>query len=315
MFPRRSLGLPITLAIGMIVLLVALMIGWISLTIVGIQEDEQRTALYVTLLSVGLTFLILMIVGTVIYLALSIKAINLTKRQSNFIDSVTHELKSPIASLKLYLQTLARRSVDEEQRNDFYQFMLGDVERLDQLINHLLDAARIEKPAAPHEATILDLSATLRTIAESVCQMRNVPLETIEFETEPCSVKLRPVDVDIVVRNLLDNALKYAGDPPQVFVKCKLSETGEALVEISDNGAGIPMPLRRKIFGRFVRLGSELERQQPGTGLGLYIVRTLLNRWSGKITVKDRSDGPGTVFELRIPKAIRVENGEQCPES
>ena len=104
--------------------------------------------MYWILLSLGATFIVMLLAGVVIYLVLTVKAINLNRRQSNFIDSVTHELKSPIASMKLYLQTLHRRQVPQEEQASFYQFMLEDLDRLDRLINQLLDAGRLE-PAAP----------------------------------------------------------------------------------------------------------------------------------------------------------------------
>ena len=112
------------------------------------------------LLVVGTSFLVLVLVGVVLYLLISIKGIRLNQRQSNFIDSVSHELKSPIASLKLYLQTLSRRSVTEEQQANFYRFMLDDVERLDTLINHMLDAARLDQQ--PVEADIVDVELSSR---------------------------------------------------------------------------------------------------------------------------------------------------------
>jgi len=106
----------------------------------------------------------------------------------------------------------------------------------------------------------------------------------------------------MIFRNLIDNAVKYAGTPPKVSVSLR-SNAGNAVVEISDNGEGIPKGLRQKVFGRFVRLGEELQRKKPGTGLGLYIVRTLVRRLGGKVKVLDRDRKSGTVFEVRIPLA------------
>src|SRR5262245_61115054 len=153
MFEHRSLRWPITLGVIMFVVLVALVVGWVLLTVFGFFNDPKRAALYITFLSVGAALLTFAIVGTAFYLTLSIKAINLSRRQSNFIDSVTHELKSPIASLKLYLQTLNRRHVSAAEQEVFFKDMLEDVERLDQLISHLLDVARLEKdrPGPPPE--------------------------------------------------------------------------------------------------------------------------------------------------------------------
>ncbi|HYW80561.1 MAG TPA: ATP-binding protein, partial [Thermoguttaceae bacterium] len=112
-------------------------------------------------------------------------------------------------------------------------------------------------------------------------------------------------------RNLLDNAVKYAGSPPEVEVSTGRMADGRVVTLISDNGRGIPPKMRRKIFGRFVRLGMELEREKPGTGLGLYIVRTLVRRLRGRIRVNDREGGPGTVFEVELPGVLseQIEKG------
>ncbi len=301
---------PITLAVVMIVLLVALIVGWVLLAVFG---DTIR-ALYWTLLSVGTVFLVAVLVGVVAYLVISIKTINLNQRQSNFMDSVTHELKSPIASLKLYLQTLNRRQVTEEEGENFRRFMLEDVERLDHLINHLLDAARLDREAVDSEIEDVELAELLRRCAQSVCLRYRVPPEDVALDLHPCHVRARPVDLDMIFRNLIDNAVKYAGNPPRIEVavkaKAKTKGDGQILIRIADNGSGIPLPLRRKIFGRFVRLGFELERDKPGTGLGLYIVRTLVHRLRGRVRVHDNEKGSGTVFEVQLPGTPAADSTE-----
>lgn len=294
MFERRSLKFPITLGVAMIVLIVALIVGWVLLSL--------NSPIYWALLSVGTLMFVLVLVGVVIYLTLTIKAINLTRRQSNFIDSVTHELKSPIASLKLYLQTMSIRQVSEEERNQFQKFMMEDVERLDGLISHLLDAGNIDSRRRDKSSDPIELAELLRGVGETVCLRYRVPPETIEFDLKPCQVNAQRVDAVMIFRNLIDNAIKYAGAPPQVSVSMR-SNAGSAVIEISDNGEGIPKGLRQKVFGRFVRLGEELQRKKPGTGLGLYIVRTLVKRLGGKVKVLDRDRKSGTVFEVRLPLA------------
>jgi len=292
MLARRSLGWPITLGVIMIVLLLALTIFWVVLT---------GSGGYWVVLTIGTVLLGLVLTGVVFYLVLSIKEIRLNQRQSNFIDSVTHELKSPIASLKLYVQTLARRRVSDEQQADFHRFMLDDLERLDSLINHLLDAARMDRQPAPSEDVDVPLDELLRHCAETACRRYRLPPETISLETEATVVRGRPLDVEIVFRNLVDNALKYGGQPPRVAIQSQAIGQGRVLTRISDNGEGIPPALRRKIFGRFVRLGNELERSQTGTGLGLYIVRTLIGRMRGRVGLRSRSAPPGTTFEVELP--------------
>lgn len=313
MFNRRSLRLPITLAVLMIVLLVVLIVGWIVVAVV--MSQDQPSAVWVTLLSVGITSLVLVLLGTVLYLVLSIKAISLNRRQSNFMDSITHELKSPIASLKLYLQTLSRHPVDEAQQKEFHGIMLEDVERLDHLINHILHAAQLDKPAKDVDVELVDLSAMLAKIATSVCQRYRVDESVIRQQLEPCWVAANHVDMDLVFRNLLDNAVKYAGEPPQVSISLSNLPRGKAMVRIRDNGPGIPPKFRNKVFARFVRLGSELQRKKPGTGLGLYIVRTLVARWKGRVRVKDVETGQGTLFEVELAAAQPAAPGQMPTES
>lgn len=301
MFLRRSLSLPILLAIAMIVVLVVLAVGWVVLAVVGAIKDAPSSGLYWTMLSIGSTFILLLVVGVVLYLILSIKAINLTRRQSNFIDSVTHELKSPIASLKLYLQTLNRHQVGEQVRADFYRFMLDDLARLDRLINQMLEAGRLDAERSQDENEDVELADLLRDCAQAVCLNYRVPAETVRLDLQSATVVGRRIDLDVIFRNLIDNAVKYAGTPPEVEVSLRLDGEGRAAVRIADNGRGIPHHLRRKIFGRFVRLGLELEREKPGTGLGLYITRTLVRRYRGHIRVHDPAHGPGTIFEVQLP--------------
>ncbi|MEX0676354.1 MAG: HAMP domain-containing sensor histidine kinase [Pirellulales bacterium] len=293
---RFSYGWPITLAVVMIVLVVALIVGWVILTV-----EVGHSGLFWVLLVLGTSFLGLVLVGVVLYLLISIKSIRLRQRQSNFVDSVSHELKSPIASLKLYLQTLSRRTVTDEQQADFYRFMLDDVQRLDTLINHMLDAARLDQEPVAADIADVDLSVLLASCAETVCMRYHLPGDTVRLHTNETIVRARPIDLEIVFRNLVDNAIKYGGPSPEVEIDSQFDGDESVVTRIVDNGLGIPAKLRRKIFGRFVRLGPELERSQAGTGLGLFIVRTLVKRLHGSIAVRDRPDRRGTIFEVRLP--------------
>jgi signal transduction histidine kinase len=301
MFEHRSLRWPITLGVVMFVVLVALIVGWVLLTVSGILADSRRAGLYIALLSIGATFLTFAIVGTALYLTLSIKAINLSRRQSNFIDSVTHELKSPIASLKLYLQTLSRRQLTPSEQEVFFKDMLEDVERLDQLFNHLLDVARLERDRTRPEPEEVRLDDVIRSCAKTVCEWYHRPSETIKLDLAPAVATAAPVDLELVFRNIIDNAVKYADEQdPQVEVSLRPEGANHVVVRVADNGRGIPHSLRHLIFGRFVRLGSELEREKPGTGLGLYIVRTMIGRLGGKIRIRERDRGTGAIFEIHL---------------
>ena len=304
---RRPKSLVITLAVVMISLLGVLTVGWVLLNVSGALTNSHLAGLYWVLLSIGTTFIVLLILGVVLYLTLSIKAINLTRRQSNFVDSVTHELKSPIASLKLYLQTLNRRQLSEEEKADFHRGMLEEVERLDGLINHVLAAGQVEAEHVIAETEDVALGPLLHECAEMACLRYRVPRDTVSLDVEPCLVRGRRIDLDMIFRNLIDNAIKYAATHPRAEVKTRW-ERGWTVTRVSDNGRGIPPHLRRKLFRRFVRLGSELEREKPGTGLGLYIVRNLVNRLHGTVRVLDGPPGAGAQFEVRL-------RGELIPQA
>jgi signal transduction histidine kinase len=305
MFERRSLRLPITLGVAMIVMLVVLIVGWILLAVFGAMRESQHAPAYWTVLSIGSAMFVLVLVGVVVYLVLTIKAINLNRRQTNFVDSVTHELKSPIASLKLGLQTLNRRTVNEEQQETFVSYMLDDIERLDSLITRLLIAGNIDARSREEGTETIDLAQLVTELAEAAAQRAGLPADAIRLNLRQCEVVANRIDLDMIIRNLIDNAIKYGGEPLSIAVGLDI-EPQEIRLTVDDNGPGIPRGQRNRVFGRFVRLGSELERRRTGTGLGLYIVRTLVERLGGTISV---IDGPmsGARLDVRFPRSMLLE--------
>jgi signal transduction histidine kinase len=305
MEPRRSLGWPIILGVVLIAAIIALAVGWVLVSIAA-ALGSQHAVFYWTILGVGVALLVVVLAGVIVYLALTVKAIALSQRQSNFIDSVTHELKSPLASLKLSLQTLTRRAVPAEQQADFHRIMLQDVERLDMLIDHLLDAAKTLQRRPQAGGDVADVEALLQGVAAAVIQRHGVVADVITVQAvkgTPLLVVGRSADVEIVLRNLLDNAVKYSLPDPRITVTLGRTNTGRVRSAVADNGPGIPIPLRPLIFKRFVRLGSELERSTPGTGLGLFLVKSLVRQMRGKVSARGRQPPPGTVFEVELPAA------------
>jgi signal transduction histidine kinase len=305
MEPRRSLGWPIILGVVLIAAIIALAVGWVLVSIAA-ALGSQHAVFYWTILGVGVALLVVVLAGVIVYLALTVKAIALSQRQSNFIDSVTHELKSPLASLKLSLQTLTRRAVPAEQQADFHRIMLQDVERLDMLIDHLLDAAKTLQRRPQAGDDVADVEALLQGVAAAVIHRHGVAADVITVQAvkgTPLLVVGRSADVEIVLRNLLDNAVKYSLPDPRITVTLGRTNTGRVRIAVADNGPGIPIPLRPLIFKRFVRLGSELERSTPGTGLGLFLVKSLVRQMRGKVSTRGRQPPPGTVFEVELPAA------------
>ena len=253
-------------------------------------------------LIVGVVVFALILVGLSFYLFLMIKEVRLNQRQANFVDSVTHELKSPIASLKLYLETLEMRAVSEEQRAKFYRVMDQELERLDHLITQLLEVGRIDAIGEQSDPEDILVESMLRRCGAAACaHHKRDEVETISYDMQPAVLYARPLLTETIFRNLMDNAIKYAGDPAKVEVNVRVSDRGRVITRIADNGDGVPPELRKRIFGMFFRAGSELTRRQKGTGLGLYIVSNLVRQMKGRVSVHDRPGLSGSVFEVDLP--------------
>lgn len=309
LFERKSLKWPILVATLMIISVVGLTVGWVLLNVFSALDPQKnnRAEIYWILLSVGAILFAFLLAGVILYLIWIIQNINLNRRQSNFIDAVTHELKTPIASLKLYLQTLNRRSVEGPQRQQFYQTMMEDVDRLDRLINQLLDVARLQRvDQEPMPREWVSIDAVIRDNIASLTKQHGIGSDVFRFSDCDCELYVQRVDLDVLLRNVMDNAIKYASASPEVEIRVEC-EKDQAVINVSDNGVGIPRHLRRKIFSRFYRAGDELERKKPGVGLGLFLVRSIVERLRGSITVAERGKGGGTTFVIRIPQGRKIE--------
>lgn len=290
---RTGLRLPITLSVVLMALNVTLMICWIVL----MARQTGWGALII-----GVIVFVVILLGLSFYLVLYIKEVRLNQRQANFVDSVTHELKSPIASLKLYLETLEMRTVTDEQRNRFYHVMGEELDRLDHLITQLLEVGRIDAIGEQAEPEDIPLETMLHKCGAAACaHHKRDEQSTITYDLQPAVIHARPLVVETIFRNLMDNAIKYAGDPPAIEVQVRVTERGRVLTRIADNGHGVPPELRKRIFALFYRAGSELTRRQKGTGLGLYIVHALVRQMKGRVSVQGRPNQTGSVFEVDLP--------------
>ena len=293
---RRTLHWPITLSAALMVLNVTLMVCWIVLF-------AQLNSLGA--LTIGTIAFALVLIGLSFYLFLTIKEIQLNRRQANFVDSVTHELKTPLASIRLYLETLQLRELDEERRSEFYEVMQRQLVRLDTLISHLLEIGRLGAIGHDSEAEDIELEPLLRRCAQAACDRHKCQHEDVfEFDLQKATIHARPIVLEMIFGNLLDNAIKYGSRQPEVQVTVSTRSRGRIVTRIADNGEGVAPELKKKIFRIFFRGGEELTREQTGTGLGLYIVRTLVHTLKGRIRVQDRVDQPGSIFEVELPGRV-----------
>ncbi len=292
MFKRASFTWPIVMLVVLAMMIVSLLVIWI----IG-QAAYHDWAL----LTVGTVFLTLILIGVVVYFIWTFREFRLNRRQANFIDSVTHELKSPIASIKLCLQTLELRAVPPEQQREYLTFMIEDVERLDSLIDHLLTVARLDHVESEEQLEDVPLERLLTKCADEICRRYELALDQVKFDIQPCVVRGRERDLEMVFANLLDNAAKYCAHDARIAIQASMHRKKRVVIRISDNGKGVNFDQRRKIFKRFYRGGSELERTTKGTGLGLYIVKSLVKKMKGKIHVHGRGPLPGATFEVDLP--------------
>ena len=272
---------------------VTLMVFWIVL----LAERDSISGL-----AIGTVAFALILLGLSFYLFLTIKEIRLNQRQENFVDSVTHELKTPIASLQLYLETLQMRTLDSQQRDEFYSVMEHELRRLDRLISQLLEVGRLDAIGHQSAAEDISLAPLLQRCAQIACTHYQCAEDDVfSYDVQPAIIHARRMILEMIFGNLLDNAVKYGGDSPAVEVQVRVEDRGRIVVRIADNGEGIPVDVSKKIFQIFYRGGSELERRKKGTGVGLYIVRTLIHLLKGSISVRDRNGQPGSIFEVELP--------------
>jgi signal transduction histidine kinase len=284
----------------MICLLIMVLIGWILVTVFAALK-ETDTSIYWVLLPLGTFILCCVLAGVAFYLAFSVKSVQVNRRQANFIDAVTHELKSPIASIKLGLETMARRQLSEKDMGMFTSAMKKDVRRLDRLISHLLQAASLNVENDEIVAEEFEFSKVLDECITDVCTYHAFDKTNIEVRTGPTRYFAAVMDFEIIFRNLLDNAIKYSGTPPKISVNLDEANDGSITVAIENNGTSVPEAERDRVFNRFERTGIELERTKPGVGLGLFIVRFLLKRNRGSVRLETPEHGGGTRVIVELP--------------
>lgn len=250
----------------------------------------------VMIIGEGAVFLAILIFGIVRIRRSIRKELEFSRNQNNFLLSITHELKTPIASTKLYLQTLQKRTIDAQKREEILIKTLQQNEQLERLIDNILNASRLENKRLILHKEATNVSAFLNSIFDRYS--RQYPEIPFINEIQPdISSEIDPFIFETVINNLIENAIKYAGKDGPVIIE--LMKHDRLIVKVKDNGSGIPQKNRKDIFKKFYRIGNEETRTQKGSGLGLFIAKELSHLHKGQIRYYDNQP-KGSVFELMI---------------
>jgi len=288
---QKSIAFFIALGIGLISVMVLLYVGWVLL--------NWRTGILLflaTLLSIAI------ISGVVLNTIFLVREIRLNAQHDAFINAVTHELKTPIASIRLYLETLQTRAVEENKRQEFYRIMLEDSERLLATIEQVLRTGRIG--AARHKLNLsrVDLGGTIERCLQRTRTLHRVPAGALRYEPgPPITILADPDEVEAAVSNLIENAVKYSGNEVNVSVETERIDGRYVSLRVTDHGPGIPKTELKRIFKRFYRVPGALALRVKGTGLGLYIVRSVAKRHGGRAWAESEGPGRGATFVLQLP--------------
>jgi signal transduction histidine kinase len=224
------------------------------------------------------------------------------RRQDTFIDSVTHELKSPLASIKLCLQTLEREGVPEDKRVTLRRMMHDDVDRLSSFIDDVLQASRLAHDDVGMDVGPVELAPIAQRAAETVTTRHRIDASAVKIEIpEGTSALGDHAALEIVVRNLIDNAVKYSLAPVDVRVSARI-EGKRVLLEVKDQGIGIPQRDLKRVFARFYRVPEEGVRKKKGTGLGLFVVSALVRNMGGRVEAESQGRDKGTTMRVSLPR-------------
>jgi signal transduction histidine kinase len=245
----------------------------------------------------GATFLIVIFIGAIIVYTSFVRRISLSRQQNNFMLSVTHELKSPIAAMKLNLQTLEKHQLDEDKVKQLLGRCIKESNRLNDLCNNLLFASQLEGRRYKFVRESFDLSALVEDIVEDYAM--RYPRKFEQDIVPGCRITGDKVMLHMAISNLVENAVKYTPEDKPINITL-YTKNNSAYLSVMDEGAGIPDSEKKKIFNKFYRVGNEESRKSKGTGLGLYLTNKILLQHRGRIIVKNNTPS-GSVFEICLP--------------
>jgi two-component system sensor histidine kinase SenX3 len=287
---RKSIAFFIALGVCLISVILILYVGWVLL--------NWRTGI---LLVLGIMLLALIISGVVINTVFLVREIRRNEQHDAFINAVTHELKTPVASIRLYLETLQKRPVEEAKRNEFYRVMLEDNDRLLATIEQILRTGRMGAGSRKLNLSMVDISDVVGECVARARTLHSLSPESLQYHpVPPQTIRADLDEVRAAVSNLIDNAVKYSGSEVRVGVEIAQADGKYVLVRVKDEGVGIPRSELKQVFKRFYRVPGTLASRVKGTGLGLYIVRSVAKRHGGRAWAESDGLGHGSTFVLQL---------------
>jgi signal transduction histidine kinase len=290
---RKSIAFFIALGAGLISVILLLYIGWVLL--------DWRTGI---LLFLGVLLLAMIIAGIVVNTTFLVREIRRNEQHNAFINAVTHELKTPVASIRLYLETLQTRAIDEAKRREFYAIMLEDSGRLLASIEQILRTGRMGQTNRKLNLSPVDLNLLTAECVERARTLHHRTPASLQYDGAfPATIMGDADEVSAAISNLLDNAVKYSESTVKVKVETEEKEGKFVSIRVKDEGMGIPKDELTQIFKRFYRVPGPLAGRIKGTGLGLFIVRSVARRHGGRAWAESEGPGHGSTFVLQFPLA------------
>jgi len=288
---RGTIVFFLCLGIGLVALAVALNVGWI---ILNWREG--------VLLFFGIIFFALIIAGMVVNTIFLVRELRRSEQHDSFINAVTHELKTPVASIRLYLETLQTRAVDDVKRKEFYRIMLDESDRLLGTIEQVLRTGRVGAAGRKLSLAPINLGSVVEECLARARTLYHVPPESLAYLPGPAvTIMGDPDEVRAAVSNLIDNAVKYSESEVRITVETAKVDGKYVSVRVRDQGVGIPPGELKQIFKRFYRVPGQLATRVKGIGLGLYIVRSVAKRHGGRAWAESEGPGRGSTFVLQLP--------------